>query len=132
MGKIAVILLMFFFSSFSPVFGKESVISKYSADINNDGRIEYLTHEYFGGTGGYGVLQMSNDKGVLIFREEVQGDPYFNQSLNPRFFKDIDKDGTLEILVGYPKYRSNVSNVDTPWKFDVYKWNGKDYAFSNM
>ncbi|MCX5751664.1 MAG: hypothetical protein NT099_08400 [Candidatus Saganbacteria bacterium] len=131
MGKIVVILLVVFLSSFSPVFGKDSMISKYSADINNDGKIEHLTHEYFGGTGGYGVLQICNDKGVLIFKKEVQGDPYFVQSLNPRFFRDVDKDGLIEVLVGRQEYRNNLSNVDAPWIFDVYKWNGLEYKNIN-
>jgi len=136
MGKAIIIFIILLLSS--PAFAENGKITKYAADINNDGKVEYLTHEFLGGSGAYGILYIYNNKGNIIFKEMVQGDPYLvnsctqTQSLNPQFFKDIDKDGVAEILVGRQQYHDNISNVIASWTFKSYKWNGKNYVYDRI
>lgn len=131
MGKAIIILLFAFSCSFSYALKKEVMVAEYSADVNRDGKIEHLIHQFYGGTGAYGILQISNNKGGIIFKKEVQGDPYLEDpcshspGLNPRFFKDLDKDGTLEILIGHQQINGSI--VDNPFVYDIYRWNGKEY-----
>lgn len=133
MGKLITTFLIMVFIFISSNFAKDIITTKYYKDINNDGKSELIVHDFIGGTGTYGVLTIYNDKGQIIFKENVQGDPYLEDprkhilSLNPLFFKDIDKDGVIEILTGQHDPRDNASNYDAPWKFKVYKWNGKKY-----
>jgi len=43
----------------------------------------------------------------------------------------LDKDGLVEILVGYRSHDENIARVDQPWWFDVYRWNGRKYVLAN-
>ncbi|MBI5701448.1 VCBS repeat-containing protein [Candidatus Saganbacteria bacterium] len=116
---------------------KEKLTAQYYTDINGDGKRELLVHDFYGGTAGFGELRIYNSKGILIFRKKVEGDPYLwhpvkhVQALNPDFFPDLDKDGIVEILVGYRGEDGHVSHVDEPWWFDIYKWNGKAYILAD-
>lgn len=129
------ILFSIFFCLFQNTyaFGQDILTTKYYKDINNDGRPELLVHDSIGGTGAYGMLTIYNNKGKVIFKENVQGDPYLENpkkhtlDLNPLFFKDINGDGIIEILVGQHKNINGISNYDSPWKYKVFKWNGKKY-----
>jgi len=133
MGKITAAFFMMVFLFISLVFGGDILTTKYYKDINNDGKAELLAHDFMGGTGAYGILTVYNNKGQIIFKENVQGDPYLEDpskhtlTPNPIFFKDIDKDGVVEILVGRQEYQDNTPNCDAPWKFKAYKWDGNRY-----
>ncbi|KAF0134850.1 MAG: hypothetical protein FD145_418 [Candidatus Saganbacteria bacterium] len=136
MGKVIVIFFHTILFFVFPVLAKDVIMEKYSTDINNDGKVEYLIHEFFGGTGAYGILTIYADKGEVILKEKTQGDPFFKDpnkhiyTLNPQFFKDVDKDGILEILIGHQEYQNNTPNFSAPWVFKTYKWNGKKYISS--
>lgn len=136
MGKAVIFFIILLLSS--SAFAENGKITKYAADINSDGKVEYLTHEFLGGSGAYGILYIYNNKGEIIFKEMVQGDPYLvnpythTQSLSPQFFIDLDKDGVVEILVGRQQYYDNISNVIAPWTFKSYKWNGKNYVYDRI
>jgi hypothetical protein len=115
----------------------EKLTMKFSADINKDGKIEFLVHDFYGGTAGFGELRIYNSKTKMIFAKKVEGDPYLWHpekhvpALNPEFFPDIDNDGIAEILVGCRQEDGKLSHVDEPWWFDVYKWDGKTYVLAD-
>ena len=134
MGKITATFFIIAFFFISLVFGEDILTTKYYKDINNDGKAEFLVHDFIGGTGAYGILTVYNNKGQIIFKENVQGDPYLEDpskhtlTPNPIFFKDLDKDGMVEILVGRQDHQDNTPNCDAPWKFIAHKWDGNKYT----
>jgi hypothetical protein len=116
---------------------KDKITAKYSVDINKDGKKELLIHDFYGGTAGYGELKIYTSNGRCLFSEKVEGDTYLwhpqkhCSSLNPDYFPDLDRDGIVEILVGYRGKDVKFSHVDEPWWFDVYKWNGRTYILAD-
>ncbi|MBI5400294.1 hypothetical protein HZB07_06825 [Candidatus Saganbacteria bacterium] len=116
---------------------KDKLTATYCADINKDGQTELLVHDFFGGTGAVGELRIYNAKKQCIFKKRVEGDPYlwdtekYVPSLTSDFFPDLDGDGLVEILVGYRGHDENIAQVNEPWWFDVYRWNGKKYVLAN-
>ncbi|OGC05446.1 hypothetical protein A2230_07090 [candidate division WOR-1 bacterium RIFOXYA2_FULL_36_21] len=139
--KISKFLLIGFLMTFVIFVSTEARIekltTKFSADINKDGKKELLVHDFYGGTAGFGELRIYNLKGEKIFAKKVEGDPYLWHpekhlpALNPNFFPDMDKDGIVEILIGYRKETGVLSHVEELWWFDVYKWNGKTYILAD-
>lgn len=131
------LFLFFFLAINKSSFGNKYVTTKLSKDINNDGKFELLVHKFIGGTGSHGILTVYNNEGKIIFKENVQGDPYLENpkkhtlDLNPLFFKDLNGDGIIEILVGQHKTINGMSNYDSPWTYKVFKWNGKKYKPTN-
>jgi hypothetical protein len=143
MAKIVIILLISFcFSPFLSIgigaeFIGDKLVAKFSTDINKDGRKELIVHDFYGGTAGFGQLRIYTPKGVCLFSKKVEGDPYLWHpikhvpALNPDFFPDLDKDGIVEIIVGHRAEDERFSQVDQPWWYDIYKWDGKKFSLAD-
>jgi hypothetical protein len=143
MGKIIryfFLLSLFIFLASSPSRAepfKTKVTERYTADINKDGKKELLVHDDFGGSAGFGELRIYNYKGICLFDRKVEGDAYLWHpvkhipALNPDYFPDLDKDGIVEIVVGHRGTEDRFAQVDQPWWFDIYKWNGKKYVLAD-
>jgi hypothetical protein len=108
-------------------------------DVNKDGKKELVVHELHSGSGAYGrlwVFQIERAGLKKLFCDEVEGDTYLWDlvkqvpDLNPDYFPDSDRDGKKEIVTGHRLHPDGVSSVDEPWRFDVYKWDGKRYALA--
>jgi len=109
-------------------------------DINKDGKKEMIVHGLHSGTGACGNLwlyQLGEKVPRKIFGKSVEGEGYIlgangqKSNLDHDFFPDLDKDGIVEILVGYRGESNHASSVDSPFWFDVYKWNGKSYFLAD-
>jgi hypothetical protein len=143
MAKIVIILIILFcfflFPSISigAEFIGDKLVSKFSTDINRDGKKELIVHDDFGGTSGFGELKIYNCKGLCIFDKKVEGDTYLWHpvkhipALNPDYFPDLDKDGVVEIIVGRRAEDDRFDHVGQPWWFDVYKWDGRKYILAD-
>jgi hypothetical protein len=109
-------------------------------DLNKDKKPELIINGYNSGNAGLGhlwIFQLTKSNPTVIFDKDVQGDIYLWDSeklapgLEPAYFPDLDRDGISEILIGYSVPCENVSRVDEPWWFDIYRWNGKTYILAN-
>lgn len=139
MGKQIITVILFFFMVFCVTANaKDKLTTTYRTDINKDGKKELLVHDYYGGSGAVGELRIYNSTNQCIFKDRVEGDIYLwdpnkqAPALVPEFFPDLNKDGLPEILIGYRGHGYNIAQVDEPWWFDVYSWNGRKYVLANI
>ncbi len=130
MKKLSYVLLIFMLS-FSLLFSDNVHNGELSADLNNDGKNEFVRWNSFGSNdqGEYYQLVVIDHNGSILYegpKEKNSSNPYVFASLHygislPELLFDIDKDGHIELLA--PEPQSDVS----PTYYRRLKWQNNTF-----